>query len=71
MSCLSACHLLLFLWLWSCNGRTLRAQEDLERCPYVVDEEELTKRRFEAFEFDGRFFVNPGSATGAWSGAYG
>ncbi|BEJ15603.1 hypothetical protein CspHIS471_0502080 [Cutaneotrichosporon sp. HIS471] len=24
--------------------------------------------RFEAFDFDGRFFVNPGSATGAWSG---
>lgn len=23
--------------------------------------------RFEAFEFDGRFFVNPGSATGAWA----
>ena len=22
--------------------------------------------RFEAFEFEGRFFVNPGSATGAW-----
>lgn len=22
--------------------------------------------RFEAFEKDGRFFVNPGSATGAW-----
>ncbi|WVQ82382.1 hypothetical protein IAT38_004510 [Cryptococcus sp. DSM 104549] len=26
--------------------------------------------RFEAFEFDGRFFVNPGSATGAWSGLW-
>ncbi|UOH79170.1 hypothetical protein LQV05_000160 [Cryptococcus neoformans] len=23
--------------------------------------------RFESFEFEGRFFVNPGSATGAWS----
>lgn len=31
----------------------------------------LTAPRFEAFEFDGRFFVNPGSATGAWSGVYG
>ena len=26
--------------------------------------------RFEAFEFEGRFFVNPGSATGAWSGLW-
>lgn len=26
--------------------------------------------RFEAFEFDGRFFINPGSATGAWSGLW-
>lgn len=23
--------------------------------------------RFEAYEYDGRFYVNPGSATGAWS----
>jgi vacuolar protein sorting-associated protein 29 len=23
--------------------------------------------RFEAFEYEGRFYVNPGSATGAWS----
>lgn len=27
--------------------------------------------RFEAFELDGRFFVNPGSATGAFSGQNG
>lgn len=26
--------------------------------------------RFEAFEMEGRFFVNPGSATGAMSSAY-
>ncbi|KAE8537786.1 hypothetical protein D1P53_005842 [Cryptococcus gattii VGV] len=26
--------------------------------------------RFESFEFEGRFFVNPGSATGAWSGLW-
>ena len=26
--------------------------------------------RFEAFEFEQRFFVNPGSATGAWSGLW-
>ena len=24
--------------------------------------------RFQALEYDNRFFVNPGSATGAWSG---
>jgi vacuolar protein sorting-associated protein 29 len=24
--------------------------------------------RFEAFEYEGKFFVNPGSATGAYSG---
>ena len=27
-------------------------------------------RRFQAVEYDGRFFVNPGSATGAWIGSY-
>jgi len=32
---------------------------------------EHPNRRFEAFEFDGRFFVNPGSATGAWHGLNG
>ncbi|KIR67221.1 hypothetical protein I312_102558 [Cryptococcus bacillisporus CA1280] len=26
--------------------------------------------RFESFEFENRFFVNPGSATGAWSGLW-
>ncbi|WVN88236.1 uncharacterized protein L203_103437 [Cryptococcus depauperatus CBS 7841] len=26
--------------------------------------------RFESFELEGRFFVNPGSATGAWSGLW-
>lgn len=26
--------------------------------------------RFDAFERDGRFFVNPGSATGAWSSVW-
>ncbi|KAJ9115026.1 Vacuolar protein sorting-associated protein 29 [Naganishia vaughanmartiniae] len=26
--------------------------------------------RFEAFEYEGKFFVNPGSATGAWSGLW-
>ncbi|KDN36293.1 Metallo-dependent phosphatase [Tilletiaria anomala UBC 951] len=26
--------------------------------------------KFEAFEFEGRFFVNPGSATGAWHSAW-
>lgn len=26
--------------------------------------------RFEAFEHEQRFFVNPGSATGAWSGLW-
>ena len=26
--------------------------------------------RFQAIERDGRFFLNPGSATGAWSGAF-
>ena len=26
--------------------------------------------RFEAFEAEGRFFINPGSATGAWSGLW-
>lgn len=26
--------------------------------------------RFEAFESEGRFFINPGSATGAWSGLW-
>ncbi|KAM6496387.1 Metallo-dependent phosphatase [Amanita muscaria] len=25
---------------------------------------------FQAVEYDGRFFINPGSATGAWTGAY-
>jgi len=25
---------------------------------------------FQAIEYDGRFFVNPGSATGAWSGSF-
>ncbi|KAG1747410.1 Metallo-dependent phosphatase [Suillus lakei] len=25
---------------------------------------------FQAIEYDGRFFVNPGSATGAWTGSY-
>jgi vacuolar protein sorting-associated protein 29 len=25
--------------------------------------------RFQAIEYDGKFFVNPGSATGAWTGA--
>ena len=32
--------------------------------------EARTDPRFEAFEFEGRFFVNPGSATGAWSGLW-
>ena len=32
--------------------------------------ETSTDPRFEAFEFEGRFFVNPGSATGAWSGLW-
>ena len=27
----------------------------------------IRSRRFEAYEYDGRFFVNPGSATGAFS----
>ena len=26
--------------------------------------------RFQAVEYDGRFFVNPGSATGAWTGLW-
>ena len=26
--------------------------------------------RFQAVEYDNRFFVNPGSATGAWIGTY-
>ena len=26
--------------------------------------------RFEAFEYEGRFFVNPGSATGAWHSSW-
>ena len=26
--------------------------------------------RFEAYELEGRFFINPGSATGAWSGGW-
>ena len=26
--------------------------------------------RFQAIEYDGKFFVNPGTATGAWTGAY-
>ena len=26
--------------------------------------------RFQAVEYDNRFFVNPGSATGAWIGSY-
>ena len=26
--------------------------------------------RFQAVEYDGRFFVNPGSATGAWTGSW-
>ena len=26
--------------------------------------------RFQAIEYDGHFFVNPGSATGAWTGAW-
>jgi vacuolar protein sorting-associated protein 29 len=30
----------------------------------------LFSPRFQAIEFDHRFFVNPGSATGAWTGAY-
>ncbi len=29
-----------------------------------------TSLRFQAVEYDGRFFVNPGSATGAWIGTY-
>ncbi len=28
------------------------------------------RRRFQAVEYDNRFFVNPGSATGAWIGSY-
>ena len=28
----------------------------------------LRLTRFQAVEYDGRFFVNPGSATGAWIG---
>lgn len=30
----------------------------------------MSNDRFEAFEFEQRFFVNPGSATGAWSGLW-
>lgn len=26
--------------------------------------------RFQATEYDGKFFLNPGTATGAWSGAF-
>ena len=26
--------------------------------------------RFEAYELEGRFFINPGSATGAWSSGW-
>ena len=26
--------------------------------------------RFQAIEYDNKFFVNPGTATGAWTGAY-
>ena len=26
--------------------------------------------RFQATEYDGRFFLNPGTATGAWTGAF-
>lgn len=33
-------------------------------------ENESDNDRFEAFEFEQRFFVNPGSATGAWSGLW-
>ena len=37
------------------------------RTPYAEIRADLS---FEAFEFEGRFFVNPGSATGAWSGLW-
>lgn len=26
--------------------------------------------RFQAIEYDNKFFVNPGTATGAWTGAF-
>ena len=26
--------------------------------------------RFQAIEYDGKFFVNPGTATGAWTGLF-
>ncbi len=30
----------------------------------------ISATSFQAVEYDGRFFVNPGSATGAWIGSY-
>ncbi len=35
-----------------------------------ADLESVNSRRFEAFDYEGRFYVNPGSATGAWSGLW-
>jgi len=31
---------------------------------------DVVQLSFQAIEYDGRFFVNPGSATGAWTGSY-
>ena len=39
------------------------------RCTLLIERWDQP-RRFQAVEYDGRFFVNPGSATGAWTGLW-
>jgi hypothetical protein len=43
-------------------------------CRHLIRSREVRRiisfLRFQAIEYDNKFFVNPGTATGAWTGAF-
>lgn len=43
-------------------------------CRHLIRSREVTSitlfLSFQAIEYDNKFFVNPGTATGAWTGAF-
>ncbi len=57
--------------MYSWRAGRVGVSERQAGCPrYVLTPRVAHARSFEAFENDGKFFVNPGSATGAWSGLW-
>jgi vacuolar protein sorting-associated protein 29 len=59
--------------MWTCSSRGIRmcTPSFIEMRP-LSGNEKLTGAfcRFQAIQYDNKFFVNPGTATGAWTGSF-